>query len=179
MADAAPTPEQPRPGYDVPASLLASSRALLDEYEDVARRTQDFAIHVADTMRSRPRDAEPFLRQCIDATVRVFQKWNLEILYVLSISQRLRFLELKGRLAGISSRMLSQKLGELEKAGLMVRTVQATKPLRVDYSLSEEGHVLARLTLPMVVHLNLMGGLDLGQGAAGAAATAPTVKPGA
>jgi DNA-binding HxlR family transcriptional regulator len=129
------------------------------EYRDVIQRVSDFAQHVGDSMRSRPAEASNFVRQCVEATHVVFQKWNVEILYLLGLAERLRFSELKRMLPGISSRTLSLKLAELESQKLVHREVTKDRPVRVDYNLSDEGRTLGRLTVPLVVFLNMRLGL--------------------
>jgi len=54
----------------------------------------------------------------------------------------LRFSELRGRVEGISHKMLTQNLRMLERNGLVVRTVHPTVPPRVEYTLTEAGHAL-------------------------------------
>ncbi|MHB8585269.1 MAG: winged helix-turn-helix transcriptional regulator [Thermoplasmatota archaeon] len=99
----------------------------------------------------------PDLAQEIDATVthlRVFfEKWVVEILIVLSQRPSMRFNELKARLAGISGRTLSHRLKELEKQGLIVRTMFDEMPVRVEYALTSKGRDVALLALPLVVYL--------------------------
>jgi len=63
-------------------------------------------------------------------------RWKLLILYKLE-NKTLRFSELKKRLPNITDRMLTLHLQELEKDRLVVRTVHAEVPPRVEYRLSE------------------------------------------
>lgn len=69
-------------------------------------------------------------------------RWKLLILYKLE-GRTLRFGELKGRIPNITDRMLTLHLQELEKNGLVVRTVYAEMPPRVEYHLSESARQLA------------------------------------
>ena len=57
--------------------------------------------------------------------------------------QSLRFSELKRGVDGISQRMLTLTLRNLERNGLVTRTVTPLIPPRVDYELTELGHSLA------------------------------------
>ncbi|WP_299418576.1 helix-turn-helix domain-containing protein [uncultured Shimia sp.] len=70
---------------------------------------------------------------------RVGDRWS--VLIVLSLAQYkvLRFNELKRHL-GISQRMLSLKLRELERDGLVNRTYHPTIPPKVEYALTELGY---------------------------------------
>ncbi len=68
---------------------------------------------------------------------RVGDRWSTLVIYRLSEGP-MRFNALKREL-GISQRMLSLTLRELERDGLVTRTAFATVPPRVDYALSELG----------------------------------------
>lgn len=68
-------------------------------------------------------------------------KWTVLIIMLLSQQPR-RFNELKRLIGGVSQRMLTLTLRELEREGLVARTVYPTIPPRVDYALTEVGHSL-------------------------------------
>jgi DNA-binding HxlR family transcriptional regulator len=149
------------PQYTIPPKLLGMSQQVMEEFERVVKENANFSIHVGDSMRNNPKEASRFIRECVRSTVVLFQKWNLEILYLLGLVAKMRFSELKNTLTGISSRTLSLKLSELEEYGLLNRKVFAERPLRVEYSLTDDGRTLARLSVPMVMFLNLKLGLKL------------------
>lgn len=69
-------------------------------------------------------------------------RWKLLILYKLE-GRTLRFGELKKHLPNITDRMLTLHLQELEKNGLVGRTVHAEVPPRVEYHLSPSARQLA------------------------------------
>ncbi|MFI7400998.1 winged helix-turn-helix transcriptional regulator [Streptomyces sp. NPDC049541] len=71
----------------------------------------------------------------------VANKWALLIIEALG-DGTLRFSELRGRVEGISHKMLTQNLRMLERNGLAERTVHPTVPPRVEYTLTEAGHAL-------------------------------------
>jgi DNA-binding HxlR family transcriptional regulator len=71
-------------------------------------------------------------------------RWKLLILYKLE-KKTLRFIELKKKLPGITDRMLTLHLRELEKSGLISRTVYAEVPPRVEYNLT----AIARRLIPV------------------------------
>jgi len=64
--------------------------------------------------------------------------WALLILKNLSTKDATRFNELKKLLDGISSTVLSDRLVELEKEGLISKKIYAEVPLRVEYSLTKQ-----------------------------------------
>jgi DNA-binding HxlR family transcriptional regulator len=54
-----------------------------------------------------------------------------------------RYGELRRRMPGVSEKMLTQRLRELERAGLVARTVHDGVPAPVSYRLTDEGRTLA------------------------------------
>jgi DNA-binding HxlR family transcriptional regulator len=68
--------------------------------------------------------------------------WTTYIVYNLRAYGPQRFGELKRRVAGISAKMLTERLRTLEGAGLIKRDYEATIPPKVTYSLTPRGHEL-------------------------------------
>ena len=68
-------------------------------------------------------------------------KWKLLILRNL-LARPWRFNELRRSLDGISQKVLTESLRSMESDGIIVRTVYAEVPPRVEYSLSELGETL-------------------------------------
>lgn len=68
--------------------------------------------------------------------------WTTYIVYNLRTFGPQRFGELKRRVAGISAKMLTERLRTLEGAGLVQRDYEATIPPKVTYSLTARGHEL-------------------------------------
>ncbi|HSH99909.1 MAG TPA: helix-turn-helix domain-containing protein [Reyranella sp.] len=68
--------------------------------------------------------------------------WTTYIVYNLRTYGPQRFGELKRRVAGISAKMLTERLRTLEAAGLIRRDYEATIPPKVTYSLTPRGHEL-------------------------------------
>lgn len=66
-------------------------------------------------------------------------KWKMRILYQLLHNGILRFNELKRRIPGITYKMLSSQLKELENDELVLRKEYAQVPPKVEYSLSDRG----------------------------------------
>lgn len=78
-----------------------------------------------------------------EATLRILEgRWKLVILAHLFTHERWRFSELERAIAGISARMLTLQLRELERDGLVMRTVFPEVPPRVEYALTERGRNL-------------------------------------
>lgn len=68
-------------------------------------------------------------------------RWKLSVLYNLDRKPR-RFSELKGRIMGISDKMLTQQLKSLQEMGFVEREVLDETPVKVSYHLSEKGKAL-------------------------------------
>lgn len=66
-------------------------------------------------------------------------KWKPRLLWKLHQREMLRFGEFRRQLPEITPKMLTQQLRELEQDGLIVRTVYAEVPPRVEYRLSALG----------------------------------------
>src|SRR5947209_6930627 len=71
----------------------------------------------------------------------ISKRWNPLILRVL-LPHSLRFSELAEQLGVVSDRMLSERLKELEREGIVERRVLPESPVRVEYSLTEKGQAL-------------------------------------
>ena len=69
-------------------------------------------------------------------------RWKLVILFHLFGGKILRFSDLERAIAGISQKMLSQQLRQLEKDRIITRTVHAEVPPKVEYHLTEWGQSL-------------------------------------
>lgn len=83
----------------------------------------------------------------IDAVVievigRVADKWTMCVLEVLSQHGVLRFTRVGELVGGISQRMLTKTLRQMEEDGFVTRTVYPEVPPRVEYQLTELGHSL-------------------------------------
>ncbi len=69
------------------------------------------------------------------------RRWTGAILRAL-MSGNTRFTELARSIPGLSDRVLSERLKELEAEELVVRTVTPSTPVRIEYSLTEMGAAL-------------------------------------
>ena len=70
------------------------------------------------------------------------RRWNGAIIFVL-LKQTCRFAWLRDNIPGITDRMLSERLQELESEGVVERVVIPETPVRVEYSLTKKGRALA------------------------------------
>ncbi|MGA5900288.1 winged helix-turn-helix transcriptional regulator [Streptomyces venetus] len=79
----------------------------------------------------------------------VFSRWTTPILWTLNRHGRQRFVELERRIGTITPKVLTQRLRQLERDGMVVRTYHPEVPPRVEYEISELGRSLA----PLFAHL--------------------------
>jgi DNA-binding HxlR family transcriptional regulator len=89
----------------------------------------------------------------LDLVKTVLGKWSIHIIAILYTQERVGFAELRKRLKGISSRVLSQKLKEMEDHGLIRRTVLLGRPPQVRYELRSKGRMLAKLGRPVMLFI--------------------------
>jgi len=77
-----------------------------------------------------------------DVLNRIGDKWSVMVVGMLGRNGTLRFNELKRMINGVSQRMLTLTLRNLERDGLVTRTIYPEVPPRVEYSLTELGRTL-------------------------------------
>lgn len=112
--------------------------------------------HCMDTGTGTDRDYDVFqwdaredceVRQILD---RIADKWSMLVIALLD-QRVMRFNELRREIDGISQRMLTVTLRQLERDGLVHRTVYAVVPPRVDYELTPLGRTLHQTIQAVVV----------------------------
>lgn len=69
-------------------------------------------------------------------------KWKIHILGTLLYGGKMRYMDLQREINGIGSKMLSKELQDLELNQLITRTVLNTKPITVEYALTDFGKTL-------------------------------------
>ena len=78
-----------------------------------------------------------------NVVAQIGDKWSVLILFAL-VEGADRFNSLKSRVVGISQRMLTQTLRDLEREGYVTRTVYPEVPVKVEYELTELGRDLVK-----------------------------------
>ena len=90
--------------------------------------------------RTPPSDCDPKVEALVNDLIgRVADKWTMIILEVLAEHGEQRFTQLVRRVHGVSQKMLTQTLRQMERDGMVTRTVHAVVPPRVDYRLTDLG----------------------------------------
>ena len=89
-------------------------------------------------------DYDVFNKECPSRLMltRLADKWSLLVIRRLR-SEAVRFNQLRRDLEGVSAKMLTQTLRNLERDGLIEREIFPTVPVTVEYSLTPFGHSLA------------------------------------
>lgn len=77
-------------------------------------------------------------------------KWRLPIIGILSFKGKMRFTDILRSVNGIGAKMLSKELQDLEANKLLTRTVKQTKPITVEYEITEYGKTLINLITEIV-----------------------------
>jgi DNA-binding HxlR family transcriptional regulator len=86
------------------------------------------------------KDIDPRLNALVmDLIGRVADKWTMAVLDTLAEAGTLRFTRLAAAVPGVSQKMLTQTLRQMERDGLLVRTVHPVVPPRVEYCLTDLG----------------------------------------
>jgi DNA-binding HxlR family transcriptional regulator len=95
-------------------------------------------------MEHNPKECTAALLPVRDALDVLSGKWKIPIIIALTFNH-VRFRELHRKIEGITPRMLSKELKELEQHGLVKRTVYDTIPATVEYELTDHGRTLKPL----------------------------------
>ena len=92
--------------------------------------------------RSRPGSPELCTR-FHQASELIGRRWTGAILFVM-LRARCRFATLREAIPEITDRMLSERLQELEREGIIARTVVPDTPVRIEYALTRKGRALGK-----------------------------------
>ena len=86
------------------------------------------------------KDVDPRVNALVtDLIGRVADKWTMLVLELLAEKGELRFPRISEGVPGISQKMLTQTLRQMERDGLLVRTVHPVIPPKVEYRLTDLG----------------------------------------
>ena len=85
-----------------------------------------------------------------DVLNRIGDKWSVMVVGMLGRNGTLRFNELKRLINGVSQRMLTLTLRNLERDGLVTRTIYPEVPPRVEYGLTDKGRDLLPVIKSMI-----------------------------
>ncbi len=86
---------------------------------------------------------DPRVEQVEHAMALIGGRWRPAIMYALVNQGVQRFSALRRLIPGVSQRMLTKQLRDLERAGLVSRTLYPEVPLRVEYAVTDLGRSLS------------------------------------
>jgi len=78
-------------------------------------------------------------------------KWTIEIFYAITIFKNCGFNDIRRALPKINARTLTDRLHFLEKRRMIIRTIRKTRPIRVNYTLSDSGKSAVSLLIPFLL----------------------------
>ena len=91
-----------------------------------------------------PVKTDPKLDALVEEIIgRVADKWTMIVLEILEDNGTTRFTQIAKLANGISQKMLTKTVRQMERDGLVVRTVYPVVPPRVEYSLTSLGNSLS------------------------------------
>ena len=91
-------------------------------------------------LAAQARQADPRVEALVNEIIgRVADKWTMIVIDVPAEHGELRFTGIARRVPGISQRMLTRTLRQMEREGLVQRTVHPVVPPRVEYRLTDLG----------------------------------------
>ncbi len=102
----------------------------------------DAALRLADELAARepPKLVDAKVEALVNDLIgTVSDKWTMLIIEALHQKNTLRFTQLGREVRGISQKMLTQTLRQMERNGLVQRKVYATVPPKVEYKLTKMG----------------------------------------
>ncbi|MCV9930149.1 helix-turn-helix transcriptional regulator [Flavobacterium sp. LS1R49] len=98
------------------------------------------------------KENETQVKECHNAVIAIHDvmdilngKWKISIIACLCY-KKMRYSDLLKEVKGISGKMLSRDLKELEANFLITRTVSSTPPIMVEYEITEYGATLKKVT---------------------------------
>lgn len=112
-----------------------------DTHEKVTMPTATITANMSDRLVCADRLTDAL--RCIDG------RWKMPILAHLSATEVMRFSDLERAVPKASQKMLTQHLRELERDGIVARTIYAEVPPRVEYRLTEVGKGLRPVFLAL------------------------------
>jgi DNA-binding HxlR family transcriptional regulator len=112
-----------------------------------------------------PRDVlAPFCPAYSHAMEIIGRRWTGAIIRSL-LTGATRYSEIVAAVPGLSDRLLSERLKELEAEGIVERTVTPTTPVRIDYALTEKGQALGSVVREVASWAETWGDMPASPGA--------------
>lgn len=104
------------------------------------------------TVKIMPKESDNKSKCVAFATTVLGDKWTPRLLFALSL-KTLRFNELQTEAGGVNPTTLSDRLSDLERLGIITKTIYSEVPPRTEYNLTQKGKDL----LPVLKHMAVWG----------------------
>jgi DNA-binding HxlR family transcriptional regulator len=142
-----------------PSSTASPAPPLDAEVDRAFREFREAAVRlserIGDLQGGEDPDPVTTAREDLHLVRAIFGKWSTDVLVALHVVPSVGFEELRRSLTGISPRVLSLKLKELEHSGMVHREIIDARPPRVRYALTERGWTVAWLAQPVLLYLRM------------------------
>ncbi|MCI4366194.1 MAG: helix-turn-helix transcriptional regulator [Thermoplasmata archaeon] len=138
------------------ATAPAAPPGVEQEIDRAFREFREAAVRLAERvgdLRGDRGDPATKAREDLHLVRAIFGKWSTDVLMALHAVPSAGFEELRRSLPGISPRVLSLKLKELEGNGMVHREIIDARPPRVRYALTDRGWTVAWLAQPVLLYL--------------------------
>lgn len=99
---------------------------------------------------SEPRNQKDEVQALQDTIYVIGGKWKLPIINSLCNGNK-RFRDIERSIPGITTRMLSRELKEMEANRLLIRTVTPDTPVLVEYTVTDYCHSFGKIILEMII----------------------------
>ncbi len=132
---------------------LAAKQSIEGRFREFGDAASEFVRLVSAEEGFSYRGEASAVKDNLDVMKKVFGKWSVEIILSTYSLKSVGFGDLRRLLSGISSRVLSKKLKDLEELGFLERNVIESRPPKVRYTLSKKGELLAKLGEPVILYL--------------------------
>lgn len=139
-----------------PALLVHPSPPPREEIERAFADFREAAVRLAERVHDlQEAEVDPIAaaRGDLEIVRAMFGKWAPDVLVALHAVPSVGFEELRRNLTGISPRVLSMKLKELQQNGMVHREIIDSRPPRVRYALTDRGWTVAWLAQPVLLYL--------------------------
>ena len=140
-------------GTHTSTSSAANAESLEKKFSEFGDASSEFVKMVSAEEGFSYRGEVSSVEDNLNLMKKVFGKWPVEIILSTYPLKSVGFRDLGRLLVGISSRVLSKKLKDLEELGFLKRNVISSRPPKVKYTLSRKGELVAKLGEPVILYL--------------------------
>lgn len=114
---------------------------------EIRTLNQDDVLRYSQTVCDGLRDDDDGLRR--EVLAHAGSRWSLGVIHTLGVYGQLRHAEIGRRMHGVTQRMLTRTLRQLERDGLVLRRDFEEMPPRVEYELSDTGMEMLVRMVPL------------------------------